>query len=92
MEKNYNLSLSEFRYMIYSLKNSFVFIISALFLIMTISIFANHWSSGLYEAASYSGSLDYSFALEVICIVLEVLGAVFAGLEVYFWMKQVDDY
>ena len=62
------------------------------FLVLTVSVFANHWSSGLYDAVAYSGSLDYSFALEATCVALEAFGAVFAGLEVYLWMKQVDDY
>ena len=59
---------------------------------MTVAVFAQHWSSGLYEAVSFSGSLDYSFALEAVRVFLETFGVVFSALEVYLWMKQVDDY
>ena len=66
--------------------------VSVLLLVMTVAIFSEHWSFGLYEAASFSGSLDYSFALESVCIFLETFGVMFAALEVYLWMEQVDDY
>ncbi len=63
-----------------------------LFLVLTVSVFSGHWSDGgRYDAPVYSGSLDYSFALETTCIFLELIGAIFSGLEVYHWLQGVKE-
>ncbi len=64
---------------------------SAFMLLLTVSIYGARWADDRYEGPDYDGTLNYSFAFEILCLFSETAGAGLMFLDLFMFNKPIHE-